>query len=200
MILNKLGSTHILFLERLCDMFETMSMQLPAYEEYTTAMRDRARQQSKNTPDRLLKALTYIYTDLIQFCFDAYKLLSKKRPSMFFHRLSVFSLLLAELLCLKSPFANSLNWKTFDVRYDELLKRWDEHKEAMDIEMRVSSHIEQMQSTTRLEGMLRRIEEIWGNTNEHTAALESKAIGRYSKLFNGLFRGLIGHETFDCAS
>jgi hypothetical protein len=60
-------------------MFENMAMLLPAYEEYVHQMRARAEQQERRVSDRLLKAMAYIYSDLIQFCFDAYKLLSKKR-------------------------------------------------------------------------------------------------------------------------
>ncbi|KAF2185894.1 hypothetical protein K469DRAFT_687714 [Zopfia rhizophila CBS 207.26] len=160
---NKLGSNHILFLERICEMFENMGMLLPAYEEYATKMQARAQQQQKDTPDRLLKALAYIYTDLLQFCFDACKLLSKKS---------------SRFLCLKSSFANSMNWTPFDVRYDQLLKRWKEHNQLMYLEMRVSSHVEQMESAAKLEEMLRKIEEKWGAQNEHTATLESKTIDR----------------------
>ena len=63
-------------------MFENMGMLLPAYEEYVESLRVRSRNQPKDMPDRLLRALAYIYSDLIQFCFDACKLLSKKRSSM----------------------------------------------------------------------------------------------------------------------
>jgi hypothetical protein len=59
-------------------MFENMGMLLPAYEEFTTKFQARARQENKESSGRLLKALAYIYTDLLQFCFDACKLLSKK--------------------------------------------------------------------------------------------------------------------------
>lgn len=60
-------------------MLENMAAVLPAYEGYVDKMRVRAEQQGRRVSDRLLKAMAYIYSDLIQFCFDAYKLLSKKR-------------------------------------------------------------------------------------------------------------------------
>lgn len=62
-------------------MFENMAALLPAYEEYVKKMRARAERQGNRVSDRLLSAMAYIYSDLIQFCFDAYKLLSKKKSS-----------------------------------------------------------------------------------------------------------------------
>jgi len=60
-------------------MFETMSTNLPAYEEYVDRLSALAQQHGTDLSKRLVKAMGYIYTDLIQFCFDVYRLLSKKR-------------------------------------------------------------------------------------------------------------------------
>lgn len=62
-------------------MLENMGMLLPAYEMYVTKLQARLRQQNKDDCERLLRALAYIYTDLLQFCFDSFKLLSKKSSS-----------------------------------------------------------------------------------------------------------------------
>jgi hypothetical protein len=80
--MHKLGTNYISFLEKLCDMFENMAMQLPAYEEHIKELKERAQQQGREVSPRLLKALAYVYSDLIQFCFDACRLFSKKRSSM----------------------------------------------------------------------------------------------------------------------
>jgi hypothetical protein len=64
-------------------MFENMGLLLPAYEEYVQELRIRVQQARREVSPRLLKALSYVYSDLIQFCFDACKLFSKKRSSMF---------------------------------------------------------------------------------------------------------------------
>jgi len=63
-------------------MFENMGMLLPAYEEYVHDLQARAQQRGREVSSRLLKALAYVYTDLIQFCYDACKLFSKKWSSM----------------------------------------------------------------------------------------------------------------------
>jgi len=60
-------------------MFENMSNAMPAYQEYIAELSVLAQQQGKEISERLIKAMGYMYSDLIQFCFDAYRLLSKKR-------------------------------------------------------------------------------------------------------------------------
>jgi hypothetical protein len=60
-------------------MFENMAALLPAYEEYVKKIRAREERRGNRVSDRLISAMAYIYSDLIQFCFDAYKLLSKKK-------------------------------------------------------------------------------------------------------------------------
>jgi hypothetical protein len=62
-------------------MFENMAALLPAYEDYVKEMRSRAKEQGNRVSVRLVSALAYIYSDLIQFCFDAYKLLSRRKSS-----------------------------------------------------------------------------------------------------------------------
>jgi hypothetical protein len=57
------------------------------------------------------------------------------------------------------------------------LKRWSRHKELIELEMRVSSQVEQMESAAKLEEMLHKIEGKWGAQNEHTERLDSEAIG-----------------------
>lgn len=79
---------------------------------------------------------------------------------------------------LKWSFASSLKWQPFDVRYDLLLRRWQEHQKLMDLEMRVSSQVEQIQSTARLEKLIDSIEQQRGTQNEHAAELEPQQLGK----------------------
>lgn len=64
-------------------MFENMSTLLPAYEEYFKELRSRMATQGRKVKgcDRISRALAYIYSDLIQFCFDMSKLFTKNRKS-----------------------------------------------------------------------------------------------------------------------
>jgi len=75
-------------------MLENMGMLLPAYEEYVTKLQARLQQQNRGNCDRLLEALAYIYTDLLQFCFDAFKMLSKKSSSKCLQSVAEFVLLI----------------------------------------------------------------------------------------------------------
>jgi hypothetical protein len=86
---------------------------------------------------------------------------------------------------LKGSFVHSLNWQPFDVRYDVLLRRWEKHQELMDLEMRVSSQVEQIESAGKLEEMLRTIEQRWGAQNEVTEKLEREEMGKFQ--FHELF-------------
>jgi hypothetical protein len=86
---------------------------------------------------------------------------------------------------LRGSFVHSLNWQPFDVRYDVLLRRWKEHRELMDLEMRVSSQMEQIEASRKLEEMLRRIEQRWGGQNEVTEKWARKEMGMlYPETFN----------------
>ncbi|QGI86213.1 hypothetical protein CEK25_012942 [Fusarium fujikuroi] len=76
-----LGSNHAKFLERVCDMFESMSVVLPAYEEYVSKLRSRLTANGHECCTRIFKTLAYIQADLIQFCFEMYKLFTRKRSN-----------------------------------------------------------------------------------------------------------------------
>ena len=63
-------------------MIEKMTVSLPAYEDYIDTLYDRPRQPEKdrkkyNMSNRLLKALSYIFADILQFCQEACELFSK---------------------------------------------------------------------------------------------------------------------------
>jgi hypothetical protein len=68
-----------MFLEKICAMFEQMSRVLPAYEEYTEQLMSGARQRDEEMSVRILYALAFVYSDLMHFCFDAFKLFAKRK-------------------------------------------------------------------------------------------------------------------------
>lgn len=49
--------------------------------------------------------------------------------------------------------------KPFDVRFDVLLKRWDEHKAIIELELSSSASISQLKTNTVVEEKLRAIEQ-----------------------------------------
>jgi len=82
------------------------------------------------------------------------------------------------ILRLKGSFIHSLYWKPFDKRYDDLLKRWQEHKDVMDHEMSVSSKIEAMNLSLNLQKTIDAIEQQWTGQNEHTKEKERILISK----------------------
>jgi hypothetical protein len=62
-------------------------------------------------------------------------------------------------LSFPGSFLYSSLWRPFDLRFDTLLKRWNEHKELIELELKVSAHIEIRNTNTILEEKLKRIEE-----------------------------------------
>lgn len=174
----KLGTNYISFLEKFSDMLENMGNLLPAYERYVREIRARAQQRPSELPPGLLKALGYIYSDLIQFCFEACKLLSKKRSGACWTSLDrTYTHLVIQGIRLKGSFVNSLLWKPFDIKFDTLLRRYKEHRELMDLEMRATSHTEAMEASAKLDDMIARIEHQWEEQDERAKDMEWKEIG-----------------------
>ena len=60
-------------------MFEKMALTLPVYEEYVRNLRMRALSREQQVSRRLLKALAYVYSDIIQFCQYACNLFTKRK-------------------------------------------------------------------------------------------------------------------------
>jgi hypothetical protein len=52
---------------------------LPAYEEYTERLVSSARKRDEEMSVRISYALAFVYSDLIHFCFDAFKLFAKRK-------------------------------------------------------------------------------------------------------------------------
>lgn len=76
------GTNYATFLEKLSAMIEKMTVSLPAYEEYIRTLRSRAPQAYKDgknhrISNHLLKALAYVFADVLQFCQEACGLFSK---------------------------------------------------------------------------------------------------------------------------
>jgi hypothetical protein len=78
---------------------------------------------------------------------------------------------------LKSSFAYSTIWKPFDVRYDHLLERWDEHRKIFELEMSVSASIEQFEASNRVEEILLKFEGDWGPGTTYSMVREQRCIG-----------------------
>ncbi|KAI0862908.1 hypothetical protein F4860DRAFT_102910 [Xylaria cubensis] len=150
-----LASNHVEFVESIGDMLEKMGSRLPIYESFIeelTQRPDEPQRPNINTPfrlgeaacGRLRRALAYIYSDLIQFCFDICVLFSRQKSKF--------------RLKFPGSFLSSC-WKPFDTRFATLIKRWDEHKQIIELELHASSALHQLHTNTVVEEKLRSIEE-----------------------------------------
>lgn len=80
----QLSSHYMSFVERIGAMFEEMTEALPFYKEALESFRTRQR-AGLITPDLdrgIVKALSLVYTDILQFSLDVCKLFSRKRHGM----------------------------------------------------------------------------------------------------------------------
>lgn len=68
----QLGANHVTFLEKLTDLFETLSLSLPRYQQhYESCMR---RQFVSMDKARVVKLMIFVYEDVVNFCSEVYKI------------------------------------------------------------------------------------------------------------------------------
>ncbi|KAI9830344.1 MAG: hypothetical protein M1819_005725 [Sarea resinae] len=115
-----LSSNYPNFFEKLAEMFEKIFLRLPSYEDQIRRLRGSA---SSTSQPRLIRALSYVYADIIQFCRDACKIFTNKRGDVI----------------------RQIFWKPFDNRFSDLLDRLRDHQELFDIEIK----LEDQQALTR---------------------------------------------------
>lgn len=122
-------------------MFERICERLPGYSEYHDRIVARHKNPSlpMSTPDspsslrrgRIVKTLSYIYADIIEFCQDACKIFATKRHGVRY----------------KATAIADMFWRPFDVRYATILDRLQSHQELFRQEMQLeeSLYMEQNQ-------------------------------------------------------
>jgi hypothetical protein len=81
--LFKLGANHAEFLEKTCDLFEDMSQKLPLYQDHFQVISAVIRRRGGQVPVRLFTAMAFVYSDLLQFCFDICQIFSRRRSSQY---------------------------------------------------------------------------------------------------------------------
>jgi hypothetical protein len=78
---------------------------------------------------------------------------------------------------LHSSFAYSTIWRPFDIRYDDLIQRWTDHREIFELEMSVTANIQQLEIGDRVEELLKRVDGDWGAKTTYTRDLKDLDIG-----------------------
>ncbi|KAI1860152.1 hypothetical protein JX265_010076 [Neoarthrinium moseri] len=121
-----LASNFSTFFDKLLVMLETISNRLPGYAEYYERLNRRKALWSKDTgliqssdatipkfeSNRVVRVISYIYKDIIQFCQEACQVFGTKKRGMRY-----------ELSAIANIF-----WKPFDVRFGNILERIDTHQ------------------------------------------------------------------------
>ncbi|KAF3025563.1 hypothetical protein E8E14_011236 [Neopestalotiopsis sp. 37M] len=121
-----LASNFSSFLDKLLAMFEKIGDRLPGYAEYYRRVLDRhvfgqsglanpkidIKKIPKFESTRVLKVLSYIYKDLLQFCQEACRLFDTKRRGVRHTSISIADIF----------------WKPFDARFKNILERIETHQ------------------------------------------------------------------------
>jgi hypothetical protein len=74
--MKQLGSNYITFFEKVADMFERLSFALPQYQRHMDRCRER---RQSLAPERLVKLMSLLYTDIIQFCKEVFFIFARGR-------------------------------------------------------------------------------------------------------------------------
>ncbi|ETS79334.1 hypothetical protein PFICI_09187 [Pestalotiopsis fici W106-1] len=144
-----LASNFSSFLDKLLAMFEKIGDRLPGYAEYYRRLL--TRQVLGNTEldipkfesTRVVKVLSYIYTDLVQFCQEACQVFGTKKRGIRYKAVAIADIF----------------WKPFDVRFKSLLERIETHQALFLSEM-------QLEESKFTEYQLRKRERDSANTND----------------------------------
>jgi hypothetical protein len=130
-------------------MFEKIGDRLPGYAEYYRRLSDRQVFNNatagipKFESHRILKVLSYIYKDLVQFCQEACQVFGTKKQGV---RYTV-------------AVITDIFWKPFDVRFRKILERIETHQALFLSEM-------QLEESKFTEFQFRRREHDSNSTNE----------------------------------
>ncbi|KAH0542496.1 hypothetical protein FGG08_003092 [Glutinoglossum americanum] len=173
----QLGSNYISFLEKLSDMFEKMSVTLPVYEEYIRTLKARALSRGQPVSRRLLKALAYVYSDIIQFCQYACNLFTKRKGSYDNTR---FANPEVSGIRLKAGFINALIWAPFDLRFSRLITRFQDHAKLFGLEMNLASTNEALRFYQTFDEVMRRGEDRKQHRNSKDQEAERMIIGKWT--------------------
>lgn len=73
----QVGSNYAVFLEKIADMFESIAHTLPQYQQLHESCKHQLHFQSQSQDARLAALMSYVYADMIQFCLDLYRMLSR---------------------------------------------------------------------------------------------------------------------------
>ncbi|KAH8732523.1 hypothetical protein GQ44DRAFT_697766 [Phaeosphaeriaceae sp. PMI808] len=119
----KLGNNLVSFLENVAKMFERLAFTLPQFQSWFDLCKKNVRTCDK---DRLGHALSFIYSDIIQFCLHVYRLFSRCTKS--------------SGLLNRAKSATGLVWKPFQSHFSHVIERLDKHQAWFETEAMIHQH------------------------------------------------------------
>ncbi|KAH7394217.1 hypothetical protein DE146DRAFT_122734 [Phaeosphaeria sp. MPI-PUGE-AT-0046c] len=122
-LILQLGDNLASFLENVANMFENLSFRLPQFQAWYELCRKNLRTCDKS---RLGHALSFIYTDVIQFCLHVYRI---------FNRTTKNSGLLT-----RARSAAELLWKPFQHHFSDVIINLEKHQAWFETEALIHQH------------------------------------------------------------
>jgi hypothetical protein len=154
------GSNFTSFLEKTCEMFEFMVCTLPAYENAAQAQ---TKLLQNRLSDRILDALSMVYSDILAFCAQVCQILS---PSRTFSK--------------KAKMIWKLSWTPFHIQFGGLLEKFKKHAQIFELEMKSIDYRLQVENHRKLDKLAAGSEKLDQLTLENNRKLD----GLYEQLKN----------------
>ncbi|KAL2822752.1 hypothetical protein BDW59DRAFT_149096 [Aspergillus cavernicola] len=146
-LLFKLSSNYIEYLEKLAAMFANMAGCLPVYENFLETFSTAIVEKGKRLPPRLAQSLVDIYVDVMRFCYRALRLFGAKCQAG---------------LRFTTSIIGRLAWKPFDKEFEDILARFETHRQLFEFEVTFAMHSEAVRFYERYDEDVKRRGEIEG--------------------------------------
>ncbi|ORY12258.1 hypothetical protein BCR34DRAFT_306723 [Clohesyomyces aquaticus] len=160
----KLGSAYVLFLEKIADMFETVAMQLPQYQQFHHTCKG---QFQETQQDRVTTLMSYVYADIVQFCLELYRMFSRGSPGVKLRH--------------RAGFLTTVLWRPLDSRFSQLQQRLAKHKQWFETEMGVHTFellAQHRQELVNVQNVLKTHSEVNGELEAGRMMRRSKRVDR----------------------
>ena len=163
-MISKLGSNFVLFLEKVATIFGKVAISLPQYRKLLQTCQNR-RKAPHTDQERLLKIMSFLYSDIINLCQQMYCLFA---PSSKHYGLRQ-----------QAQFLYRVMWKPLNKRLADLLVQIEHHGRAFEREIQID---DQAFLTQHIEDMTKYLRQ-----SEHANAEDRAKKEREGKLATGMY-------------
>ncbi|KAL3476540.1 hypothetical protein BJX99DRAFT_258285 [Aspergillus californicus] len=146
-LLFKLSSNYIEYLEKLAGMFADMAGSLPVYGDFLETFSTAIGGNGGKVSPRLAQSLVEIYVDVMRFCYRALRLFGSKCQAG---------------LRFTSTIIGRLAWKPFDTEFDDIIGRFQMHRQLFEFEVTFAMHSEAVRFYERYDNEVKHRGEVEG--------------------------------------